>query len=249
MSRNLSSSSPSPMITTQSFDSQRAKLVPHAAPMGIAHPSAHTPPLDGHLQGPVIQPPSILQQSSHPTALVFHLLFRGAAILYYMLEWTLSINFILSFVVLLLLLACDFWTVKNVTGRLLVGLRWWNEIREDGSNVWIFESRPNRQVNPVDARVFWLALHATWIVWTLFALLCVLKFSFTWLLVTFVALSLNGANLVGYWRCEKDAKQKMSDFSGNSVVQGAIGNFIASRFTTMFSGSSHTSAPRPEMHV
>ncbi|TPX52137.1 hypothetical protein SeMB42_g01635 [Synchytrium endobioticum] len=119
-----------------SFDSQRAKLVPHAAPMGIAHPSAHTPPLDGHLQGPVIQPPSILQQSS-----------------------------------------------------------------------------------------------------------------FTWLLVTFVALSLNGANLVGYWRCEKDAKQKMSDFSGNSVVQGAIGNFIASRFTTMFSGSSHTSAPRPEMHV
>jgi hypothetical protein len=28
-----------------------------------------------------------------------------------------------------LLLAFDFWTVKNVTGRLLVGLRWWNEVR------------------------------------------------------------------------------------------------------------------------
>lgn len=26
------------------------------------------------------------------------------------------------------LLAFDFWTVKNVSGRLLVGLRWWNKV-------------------------------------------------------------------------------------------------------------------------
>lgn len=24
--------------------------------------------------------------------------------------------------------------------RLLVGLRWWNEVKEDGTEVWIFES-------------------------------------------------------------------------------------------------------------
>ena len=40
-----------------------------------------------------------------------------------------------------LLLAADFWTVKNITGRLLVGLRWWNKVNEDGSTEWIFESR------------------------------------------------------------------------------------------------------------
>ena len=40
-----------------------------------------------------------------------------------------------------LLLAADFWTVKNVTGRLLVGLRWWNKVNEDGSTEWVFESR------------------------------------------------------------------------------------------------------------
>eukprot|EP01050_Picozoa_sp_SAG11_P010429 SAG11_NODE_1041_length_6056_cov_5.902468_6_plen_102_part_00 len=33
-------------------------------------------------------------------------------------------------VLCILLLAMDFWTVKNVSGRLLVGLRWWNEIME-----------------------------------------------------------------------------------------------------------------------
>ena len=36
-------------------------------------------------------------------------------------------------------LCCDFWTVKNVSGRLLVGLRWWNYIDDQGTSHWMFE--------------------------------------------------------------------------------------------------------------
>lgn len=43
-----------------------------------------------------------------------------------------------------MLLAADFWTVKNVSGRLMVGLRWWNKVNEDGSTEWVFESRKVR---------------------------------------------------------------------------------------------------------
>lgn len=39
------------------------------------------------------------------------------------------------------MLVFDFWTVKNVSGRLLVGLRWWSENKEDGTTTWLFESR------------------------------------------------------------------------------------------------------------
>lgn len=39
------------------------------------------------------------------------------------------------------LLSIDFWVVKNVTGRLLVGLRWWNFVDPDGNSTWKFESR------------------------------------------------------------------------------------------------------------
>ena len=40
-----------------------------------------------------------------------------------------------------MLMAADFWTVKNVTGRLLVGLRWWNDGgTESNENTWRFES-------------------------------------------------------------------------------------------------------------
>jgi hypothetical protein len=47
----------------------------------------------------------------------------------YLFSSLISSSFVFSFVMVTLLLAFDFWTVKNVTGRLLVGLRWWNEVR------------------------------------------------------------------------------------------------------------------------
>ena len=77
---------------------------------------------------------------SHPIAAFFFLAFRVGALLMYFLGSIFTDNFTLVFVVTILLLAFDFWTVKNVSGRLLVGLRWWNEIQEDGSNQWVFES-------------------------------------------------------------------------------------------------------------
>ena len=41
--------------------------------------------------------------------------------------------------VTVLLSALDFWVVKNISGRILVGLRWWNEINDLGESVWKFE--------------------------------------------------------------------------------------------------------------
>jgi hypothetical protein len=46
-----------------------------------------------------------------------------------------------AFVVCVLLFAFDFWTVKNVTGRILVGLRWWNEVKPDGTEEWVSGAR------------------------------------------------------------------------------------------------------------
>ena len=57
----------------------------------------------------------------------------------------MSGHFVELFITVILLLAFDFWTVKNVTGRLMVGLRWWNRVKEDGSSEWVFESKPVRR--------------------------------------------------------------------------------------------------------
>lgn len=56
----------------------------------------------------------------------------------YLFGGIFSDNYVFVAVVVILLLACDFWTVKNVTGRLLVGLRWWNYVREVKEHASLF---------------------------------------------------------------------------------------------------------------
>lgn len=82
--------------------------------------------------------------SRHPIAMFFHIFFRAGAILSYVFCRWFSDNFIANFIVIVLLSAFDFWAVKNVTGRLLVGLRWWNQVDENGVSHWVFESRKVR---------------------------------------------------------------------------------------------------------
>ena len=87
---------------------------------------------------------SALRQSAHPTVLAFHFIFRSAAIVVYLfLGWFVIIRggggSIFVFVLTTILLAVDFWQVKNVSGRLLVGLRWWQEQTDQGTTQTILQ--------------------------------------------------------------------------------------------------------------
>ncbi|KAI8324542.1 DUF846-domain-containing protein, partial [Martensiomyces pterosporus] len=142
--------------------------------------------------------------SSHPIALLFLILFKSGALGLYLLGNFFTDNFILIFVLCVLTLAMDFWMVKNISGRLLVGLRWWNEVREDGTNEWIFESRDQSfPVNASDSRVFWGVLYITPVVWSLLAIVAFFSLRFQWLLIVIIAVLLSSANLIGYQRCDK----------------------------------------------
>jgi len=64
---------------------------------------------------------------------------QATALAFYILSTLFIDNFVIIFVITVLLAALDFWVVKNVSGRILVGLRWWNEINDLGESVWRFE--------------------------------------------------------------------------------------------------------------
>ena len=68
------------------------------------------------------------------------LLFQAGALAFYILSSLFFSSFVIIFVVTVFLAALDFWVVKNLSGRILVGLRWWNEIDDMGESVWKFES-------------------------------------------------------------------------------------------------------------
>jgi hypothetical protein len=83
---------------------------------------------------------NFLQHAHHPGIVFFTLLFKVCAIIGFLFLNLFLNNEALVFIIVVICSAFDFWFVKNVSGRILVGLRWWNEVKEDGTEVWIFES-------------------------------------------------------------------------------------------------------------
>ncbi|PRP85477.1 hypothetical protein PROFUN_06846 [Planoprotostelium fungivorum] len=132
----------------------------------------------------------------HPVAVVFHCLFKFLAIILWIISVFLQSSIILT-IIFIILAACDFWVVKNVSGRLLVGLRWWNEVKDDGTNEWVFESLENMTtIVPLEKYVFWGAQFFVAILWGVFAILSILSIS-SWVPIV-ISLILNLANLSGY---------------------------------------------------
>ncbi|NXG05712.1 TV23A protein, partial [Sakesphorus luctuosus] len=149
----------------------------------------------------------------HPLATFFHLFFRVSAIVTYLFCDWFSNSFVACFVTILLLLTFDFWSVKNVTGRLLVGLRWWNQIDEDGKSHWVFEAKRVPTVaasTEAEARIFWLGLIICPVIWTLFFFSTLFSLKLKWLALVIAGISLQTANLYGYIHCKLGGQKTLS---------------------------------------
>ncbi|KAK7449452.1 golgi apparatus membrane protein TVP23 [Colletotrichum acutatum] len=97
---------------------------------------------------------------------------------------TNTIPTIMIFIITILLLAADFYYLKNIAGRRLVGLRWWNEVDvQTGDSQWVFESSEpgTKTINPTDSRFFWLALYVQPVLWILLAVFALVRLQFLWL--------------------------------------------------------------------
>ncbi|XP_022167543.1 uncharacterized Golgi apparatus membrane protein-like protein CG5021 isoform X2 [Myzus persicae] len=137
----------------------------------------------------------------HPCVTFFHLFFRVSAVVIYFFGRIFTESFITLFVLIILLLSMDFWIVKNITGRIMVGLRWWNYVDDDGVSHWVYESRKHR-INSSEYRIFWAGLWSVTGMWILFFITSFFSINFKWMLLVSIALTLNIANLYGYIKCK-----------------------------------------------
>lgn len=87
-----------------------------------------------------------IQKSSNPVLCLITILVKLIAISSFILLSIFLQNSTI-YLIVILLGAADFWIMKNLSGRKLVGLRWWNEVKENGEEVWIFESKNERKSN------------------------------------------------------------------------------------------------------
>lgn len=95
---------------------------------------------------------------------------------------------IFVFIITILLLAADFYYLKNIAGRRLVGLRWWNEVdTATGNSTWVFESSDpaSREggMNKTDSRFFWLAVYVQPPLWVGLGMMAMFSLHFVWLVL------------------------------------------------------------------
>jgi len=168
------------------------------------------------------------RRPSHTTVVVLHLAFKIIALVVYIFGSLVSKSFIGVFITIMLLLSADFWIVKNVSGRLLAGLRWWSTVNDDGKVKWIYESwtEEERQLAQItksgEANLFWVSLITCQLFWLLFAISAMVSFNLKWVLLCALSLVLNGANLLGYIKCRMGkvtVREKMAAWATRVILR------------------------------
>lgn len=144
---------------------------------------------------------------------------------------------IMIFIITILLLAADFYYTKNIAGRRLVGLRWWNEVSpESGESKWVFESSEpgTKVINPTDSRFFWLAMYVQPVIWIIMAIVAIFRFQFLWLPLVVIALVLTIMNSLAFSRADKFSQA--SNLAGSAFSTGNIAGTLASNVVGRFFG-------------
>ena len=88
---------------------------------------------------------TLFSTALNPVACLFHLAFKGLTVFCFLFLNAMIHEEILTFIIVVTLAAADFWTVKNVTGRLLVNMRWDSHIDQWGNEIWVYESDESRK--------------------------------------------------------------------------------------------------------
>lgn len=186
---------------------------------------------DGSARDTTSFTPGFLKTARHPFICMIHILFKVLALLTFLFGSFLfggwNGDFVFTFVSTTALVSIDFWTVKNVTGRFLVGMRWWNSLKEDGTSDWIYEARTDeRAINATDKTIFWTVLYLWSFCWFFFLFIYLFRFEAEWVLLVLIGLALSLANLIGYWNCSKEAKRQTASWTTSSAMKSFISRFI-----------------------
>ena len=164
------------------------------------------------------------KNSAHPFICLFTFIFKIAAFIIYIIISFFTDQKGLIYLSVILLGSVDFWITKNVSGRFLVGLRWWNEVKKDGKEVWIFESKNEKTEATADKSVFWTSLYVNGGGWAILFLFKLITLSITNAIIAFTMLMFAGINLYGFFKCSKEQQGKL-----NKLGTKAVSNFAKKR--------------------
>ena len=161
----------------------------------------------------------------NPGTTFFHVFFKVSSLLYFFTCTWWSTHYAIQFVGTIVLCAFDFWWTKNVSGRFMVGMRYWQMIDENNKEEWRFEHRDAEgmaRVHPAESKIFWYALYGTPPAWFLLLFMELARFNLDYAMMCGISLSMCSFNAYGYTKCSKDAQAAISTFATRTLLSSVV---------------------------
>ena len=150
-----------------------------------------------------------IKKSSAPQVALMTVSLKLLSIIFFLFFNIFTSNEALVMITVILLIAADFWYTKNISGRILVGLRWWNNYDVDTQeDKWIFESKNEIKEPNIDRKTFWFSLYGFAAIWLVLFIWECIMFNFNWAFLCLISLVIIGTNVYGFFRCSKIQQQK-----------------------------------------
>ena len=159
--------------------------------------------------GNKINATDFIKKSRNPQVALVTVSLKLLAILFFLFFSIFTSNEAFVMITVVLLVAADFWYTKNISGRILVGLRWRNTFDQNTQeNKWTFESKNEIKESNMDRRTFWFSLYGFTGIWAILFIWECIRLNFTWAFLCLIALIISGTNVVGFFRCSKIQQKK-----------------------------------------
>ncbi len=156
-----------------------------------------------------IKATDFIKKSRNPLVALVTVTLKLLSILSFLFTSIFTSNEALVMTTVILFIAADFWYTKNISGRILVGLRWWNNYdKETQGNIWKFESKNEIKESNVDRKTFWISLYGFAALWVILFVWESIAFNFTWAFLCLISMVISGINVVGFFKCSKIQQKK-----------------------------------------
>ena len=156
-----------------------------------------------------IKATDFIKKSRNPLVALVTVTLKLLSILSFLFTSIFTRNEALVMTTVILFIAADFWYTKNISGRILVGLRWWNNYdKETQGNIWKFESKNEIKESNVDRKTFWISLYGFAALWVILFVWESIAFNFTWAFLCLISMVISGINVVGFFKCSKIQQKK-----------------------------------------
>ena len=156
-----------------------------------------------------VNPTDFIKKSRNPQVALVTVSLKLLSLLFFLFFSIFTSNDALIMITVIIFIAADFWYTKNISGRILVGLRWWNNYdKETQGNIWKFESKNEIKESNVDRRTFWISLYGFAALWVILFVWESIAFNFTWAFLCLISMVISGINVVGFFKCSKIQQKK-----------------------------------------